>query len=164
MIARLRARLAEEPGASLFLMAVQDQSHVGGRRVAPATNTRCWRTISPRCANARAKIHPRWPHCPSWRTSARISRTKGSGEWIWSTIAKPLARLGISVSDANNLLNNAFGQRAISTIYQPLKPIQSRDGSGAALHQDVSSLGQNVHHQQRRQRDTALYFASWRPA
>jgi multidrug efflux pump len=31
-----------------------------------------------------------------------------------------MARLGISVSDANNLLNNAFGQRQISTIYQPL--------------------------------------------
>lgn len=31
-----------------------------------------------------------------------------------------MSRLGISVEDANNLLNNAFGQRQISTIYQPL--------------------------------------------
>lgn len=31
-----------------------------------------------------------------------------------------MSRLGISVQDANNLLNNAFGQRQISTIYQPL--------------------------------------------
>lgn len=28
-----------------------------------------------------------------------------------------MSQLGINVSDANNLLNNAFGQRQISTIY-----------------------------------------------
>lgn len=31
-----------------------------------------------------------------------------------------MARLGIDVQAANSLLNNAFGQRQISTIYQPM--------------------------------------------
>jgi multidrug efflux pump subunit AcrB len=31
-----------------------------------------------------------------------------------------MSRLGINVEAANSLLNNAFGQREISTIYQPM--------------------------------------------
>lgn len=31
-----------------------------------------------------------------------------------------MSRLGIDVEAANSLLNNAFGQRQISTIYQPM--------------------------------------------
>ena len=40
-------------------------------------------------------------------------------EMDWSMTGIP-CRASASASDANNLLNNAFGQRQISTIYQPL--------------------------------------------
>ncbi|SPW21293.1 Multidrug transporter MdtC [Cronobacter sakazakii] len=41
---------------------------------------------------------------------------------------------GISVQDANSLLNNAFGQRQISTIYQPLNQYKVVMEVDPALH------------------------------
>ncbi|ANI31252.1 hypothetical protein PL78_15660 [Yersinia entomophaga] len=53
-----------------------------------------------------------------------------------------LARLGTRVSDANTLLNNAFGQRQISTIYhyQPLNQYKVVMEVARQYTQDVSSL------------------------
>jgi multidrug efflux pump len=50
-----------------------------------------------------------------------------------------MSRLGISVQDANNLLNNAFGQRQISTIYQPLNQYKVVMEVDPAYTQDVSA-------------------------
>ena len=51
-----------------------------------------------------------------------------------------MSRLGISVQDANNLLNNAFGQRQISTISQPLNQYKVVMEVDPAYTQDVSAL------------------------
>lgn len=51
-----------------------------------------------------------------------------------------MAQLGISVNDANNLLNNAFGQRQISTIYEPLNQYKVVMEVAPQYTQDVSAL------------------------
>ncbi len=73
VIDRLR-KLANEPGANLFLMAVQD-IRVGGRQsnasyqyTLPSDDLSALRSGSRRSAK-------RWRRCRSWRTSTRISRT-----------------------------------------------------------------------------------------
>ena len=55
-----------------------------------------------------------------------------------------MARLGIDVSAANALLNNAFGQRQISTIYQPLNQYKVVMEADPRYTQDVSALEQMV--------------------
>ncbi len=75
-----------------------------------------------------------------------------------------MSRLGISVRDANNLLNNAFGQRQISTIYQPLNqykvvmevdPAYTRDVSAPDKMFVINSDGKPI---------PLAYFAKWQPA
>ncbi len=118
VIARLRARLAKEPGASLFLMAVQD-IRVGGRQANAsyqytllADDLAALREWEPKIRIALAAL-------PELADVNSDQQDKGS-EMDLVYDRETMARLGISVSDANNLLNNAFGQRQISTIYQPL--------------------------------------------
>ena len=75
-----------------------------------------------------------------------------------------MARLGISVSDANNLLNNAFGQRQISTIYQPLNQYKVVMEVAPPYTQDVSSLDKMFIINNEGKAIPLSYFASWRPA
>ncbi len=51
-----------------------------------------------------------------------------------------MARLGIDVQAANSLLNNAFGQRQIWTIYQPIKPYKVVMEVDPRYTQDISAL------------------------
>ena len=75
-----------------------------------------------------------------------------------------MARLGISVSDANNLLNNAFGQRQISTIYQPLNQYKVVMEVAPPYTRDVSSLDKMFIINNEGKAIPLSYFASWRPA
>ncbi|STU64222.1 multidrug transporter MdtC [Klebsiella variicola] len=76
-----------------------------------------------------------------------------------------MSRLGISVQDANNLLNNAFGQRQISTIYQPLNQyngggwrwIRPTPRTSAPSTRCLLSIA-------RASRSRLAYFAKWQPA
>ena len=74
-----------------------------------------------------------------------------------------MARLGISVSDANNLLNNAFGQRQISTIYQPLNQYKVVMEVAPPYTQDVSSLDKMFIINNEGKAIPLSHF-SWRPA
>ncbi len=51
-----------------------------------------------------------------------------------------MARLGIDVQAANSLLNNAFGQRQISTIYQPMNQYKVVMEVDPRYTQDISAL------------------------
>lgn len=118
IIARLRAKLTKEPGANLFLMVMQD-IHASGRRANASyqytllsDDLSALRTWEPKICTALAAL-------PELVDINSDQQDKGSGmDLIYDR--DTLARLGISVSDANNLPNNAFGQRQISIIYQPL--------------------------------------------
>ncbi|HGW3590316.1 TPA: multidrug efflux RND transporter permease subunit MdtC [Serratia marcescens] len=162
VIARLRARLAKEPGASLFLMAVQD-IRVGGRQANAsyqytllADDLAALREWEPKIRTALAAL-------PELADVNSDQQDKGSEmELVYDR--ETMARLGISVSDANNLLNNAFGQRQISTIYQPLNQYKVVMEVAPPYTQDVSSLDKMFIINNEGKAIPLSYFASWRPA
>jgi multidrug efflux pump len=162
VIARLRARLAKEPGASLFLMAVQD-IRVGGRQANAsyqytllADDLAVLREWEPKIRTALAAL-------PELADVNSDQQDKGS-EMDLVYDRETMARLGISVSDANNLLNNAFGQRQISTIYQPLNQYKVVMEVAPPYTQDVSSLDKMFIINNEGKAIPLSYFASWRPA
>ncbi|MBH2879751.1 multidrug efflux RND transporter permease subunit MdtC [Serratia marcescens] len=162
VIARLRAKLAKEPGASLFLMAVQD-IRVGGRQANASyqytllsDDLSALRTWEPKIRTALAAL-------PELADVNSDQQDKGS-EMDLIYDRDTMSRLGISVSDANNLLNNAFGQRQISTIYQPLNQYKVVMEVAPPYTQDVSSLDKMFIINSEGKAIPLSYFAHWQPA
>lgn len=162
VIARLRGKLAKEPGASLFLMAVQDV-RVGGRQANAsyqytllADELSELRTWGPKILEALSAL-------PQLADVNSDRQDKGA-EMQLTYDRETMQRLGISVNDANALLNNAFGQRQISTIYQPLNQYKVVMEVAPAYTQDVSSLDKMFVINQQGDAIPLSYFARWRPA
>jgi multidrug efflux pump len=118
VIARLRVKLAQEPGAQLFLNPVQD-IRVGGR-LSDATYQF---TLQ---ADELAELSDWTP-----RLEAELRRlpqlvdvnTDQEARGLQTTLAldrESAARLGISASQVDSALNLAFGQALVSTIYSEL--------------------------------------------
>jgi len=118
VIARLRRKLAHQPGATLFLQAAQDV-RVGGR----SANAQYQYTLSsddlaelrawePRIRQALSRI-PEIVDVSSdqqdlgLQTSLVVDRDAAT-------------RLGVNFSQLDSTLNDLFGQRQVSTIYNPL--------------------------------------------
>jgi multidrug efflux pump len=162
VIARLRAKLAKEPGASLFLMAVQDiraggrQSNASYQYTLLADDLRELREWEP-------KIRLAFADLPELADVNSDQQDRGS-EMDLSYDRETMARLGISITDANNLLNNAFGQRQISTIYQPLNQYKVVMEVAPPYTQDVSSLEKMFVINKDGQAIPLSYFARWQPA
>lgn len=162
VIARLRAKLAKEPGASLFLMAVQD-IHVGGRQsnasyqyTLLSDDLSALRSWEPKIRTALAAL-------PQLADVNSDQQDKGS-EMDLIYDRDTMARLGISVADANNLLDNAFGQRQVSTIYQPLNQYKVVMEVAPPFTQDVSSLDKMFIINDEGKSIPLSYFAHWQPA
>ncbi|HGM6323835.1 TPA: multidrug efflux RND transporter permease subunit MdtC [Serratia marcescens] len=162
VIARLRARLAKEPGASLFLMAVQD-IRVGGRQANASYQYTLLADDLAALRDWEPKIRAALATLPELADVNSDQQDKGS-EMDLVYDRETMARLGISVSDANNLLNNAFGQRQISTIYQPLNQYKVVMEVAPLYTQDVSSLDKMFIINNEGKAIPLSYFASWRPA
>jgi multidrug efflux pump len=118
VIARLRGRLAKEAGANLFLNAQQD-IRIGGRQsnaqyqfVLQADSLEDLKTWEPRIRRAMMQS-PQLADVNSdqqdrgLQTSLVIDRDA-------------VARLGLSIRAIDTTLNNAFGQRQVGVIYNPL--------------------------------------------
>jgi multidrug efflux pump len=118
VVARLRTSLAKEPGASLFLVPVQD-IRIGGRQANAqyqftllADDLDQLRYWEPRMRAAMSEL-PEIVDVSSDRqdkgvqTSLVIDRDRAS-------------QLGVTTRMIDTTLNNAFGQRLVSTIYNPL--------------------------------------------
>jgi multidrug efflux pump len=162
VITRLRGKLAKEPGASLFLAAVQD-IRIGGRQsnasyqfTLLADDLAALREWEPKIRMALAKL-------PELADVNSDQQDKGA-EVALTYDRETMARLGIDVSDANALLNNAFGQRQISTIYQPLNQYKVVMEIAPQYTQDVSSLDKMFVINSNGQSIPLSYFAKWRPA
>ena len=162
VIARLRARLAKEPAASLFLMAVQD-IRVGGRQANASYQYTLLADDLAALRDWEPKIRAALAALPELADVNSDQQDKG---WEMDLVydRETMARLGISVSDANNLLNNAFGQRQISTIYQPLNQYKVVMEVAPPYTQDVSSLDKMFIINKEGKAIPLSYFASWRPA
>ena len=118
VIGRLRRELAAVPGASLFLQAVQD-IRVGGRQ----SNAQYQYTLQ---ADHLEDLYHWEPlltdalqHEPTLTEVNSDQQQKGLETDL--TIDRATAsRFGLTVSQIDNALYDAFGQRQVSTIYNPL--------------------------------------------
>ena len=118
VIARLRKKLSHEPGATLFLQAVQD-IRMGGRasnaqyqytiQGGDLTELRTW---EPRIREAMTKL----PQLTDVNTD---QQDKGI-ETMLTIDRDSAAKLGITIQQIDATLNGAFGQSQVSTIYAPL--------------------------------------------
>ena len=162
IIDRLRKKLAKEPGANLFLMAVQD-IRVGGRQ---ANASYQYTLLSDDLAALREwepKIRKTLAALPELADVNSDSQNNGA-EMDLIYDRDTMSRLGISVQDANNLLNNAFGQRQISTIYQPLNQYKVVMQVDPVYTQDVSALDKMFVINSEDKPIPLAYFAKWQPA
>jgi multidrug efflux pump len=118
IIARLRVKLAKEPGASLFLNPVQD-IRVGGRQsnatyqyTLQADDLSELRAWEPRIRQAMSQL----PELVDVNTDAQDKGLQTS-----LVIDRDAAsRLGVSPRLIDTTLDDAFGQRQVSTIYSAL--------------------------------------------
>ncbi|HET7098314.1 MAG TPA: multidrug efflux RND transporter permease subunit [Casimicrobiaceae bacterium] len=115
VIARLRGKLAKEPGASLFLQPVQD-IRVGGRQA----NAQWQYTLqADDLAELRAwepKIRAALSNLPELADVNTDTQDKGLQTSL--TIDRDAAmRLGVTPKMVDTTLNDLFGQRQVSTIY-----------------------------------------------
>ena len=155
-------RLANEPGANLFLMAVQD-IRVGGRQsnasyqyTLLSDDLSALREWEPKIRKALAAL----PELADVNSDQQDNGAEMDLVYDRDT----MSRLGISVQDANNLLNNAFGQRQISTIYQPLNQYKVVMEVDPAYTQDVSALDKMFVINSDGKPIPLAYFAKWQPA
>ena len=118
VIARLRGKLAREPGASLYLQPVQD-IRMGGRQgnaqyqyTLQADDLRSLREWEPRIRQALTEL----PQLADVNTD---SQDKGDKTAL--LIDRDAAsRLGVNTKTIDATLNDLFGQRQVSTIYTAL--------------------------------------------
>jgi len=118
VIGRLRGKLAHQPGATLFLQAAQDV-RVGGRSAnaqyqytLSADDIKELRAWEPRIRQALSQI----PEIVDVSTDQQDLGLQTS-----LVVDRDVAtRLGVSFFQLDSTLNNLFGQRQVSTIYNPL--------------------------------------------
>ena len=118
VIARLRGKLAHEPGANLFLVPVQD-IRIGGRQsnaqyqyTLQADSLDDLRTWEPRVRFALSKL--------SELTDVNSDQQDRGMQTSITIDRDAAARLGVTVSNLDTTLNDAFGQRQVGVIYNPL--------------------------------------------
>jgi multidrug efflux pump len=118
VVARLRGRLAKEPGGSLFLVPVRD-IRVGGRQ---SDSEYQFTLLADELADLRA-----------WETRVRYAladlpelvdvNTDQQDKGLQTSLVidrDAAARLGVTTRNIDATLDDAFGQRIVSTIYNPL--------------------------------------------
>lgn len=162
VIQRLRTQLANEPGANLFLIPVQD-IRAGGRQATAsyqfsllADDLNQLRQWEPQVRKALAEL-------PQLADVNSDKEDKGS-EMAITYDRDKMAQLGINVKEANNLLNDAFGQRQISTIYQPMNQYKVVMEVAPEYTQDASSLAKMFVINKYGKAIPLSFFAKWQPA
>jgi multidrug efflux pump len=118
VIARLRVKTAREPGATLYFQAAQDV-RIGGR----AGNAQYQYTLQADDLNElrtwEPKIRQALTQLPELEDVSTDTQDKGLQTSL--VIDRDAAsRLGVSAVDIDTTLNDLFGQRQVSTIYNPL--------------------------------------------
>ncbi|MEP6939192.1 MAG: multidrug efflux RND transporter permease subunit [Rudaea sp.] len=118
VISRLRPRLSQVAGASLFLFGAQD-IRVGGRQ---SNATYQYTLQSDSLEDLRAwgpKIADALKEVPELEDVNSDQQDRGL-ETDLQFDRPTMARLGVTMQSVDSALNNAFGQRQVSTIYNAL--------------------------------------------
>ena len=140
VVKRLRAKLSKEPGARLFMTPVQDLrigARAGGSQfeyTIKADELAQLREWEPKIRRALAKLKELEDINNDYedrglQTSIVIDRDA-------------LARLGLTMRDVEATLANAYSQRQVSTIYNPLNQYRVVLELGSSYLQNPSSLDQ----------------------
>ncbi|MDH4189494.1 MAG: multidrug efflux RND transporter permease subunit [Betaproteobacteria bacterium] len=118
VVARLRARLSREPGASLFLVPVQD-IRVGGRHA----NAQYQFTLQAEELEELRKWDPLLRRELAQLPEIADVNTDQQDKGLQTSLVidrDSAARLAVTTRAIDATLNDAFGQRQVSTIYDPL--------------------------------------------
>ena len=118
VIARLRKTLAREAGATLFLQSVQD-IRIGGR---PA-NAQYQYTLQGEDLNELQAWAPKVQQALMTLPMLTDVNTDQEVKGLQTLLVfdrDTMARLGLTQQQVDSVLNDAFGQRQVSTIYNPL--------------------------------------------
>jgi len=115
VIRRLRGELAQVPGATLFLQAVQD-IRVGGRAANAQYQFSLQADSVEELYNWAPKILAELQKVPQLTDVNSDQQNRGLETDI-TIDRETAARLGITVAQIDNTLYDAFGQRQVSTIY-----------------------------------------------
>jgi len=118
VIARLRGKLAREPGANIFLVAAQDVT-IGGRQ----SNAQFQYTLQGDDLDDLRKWEPGVRRALSQLPELVDVNTDQQDKGLQTSLffdRDAASRLGLSMRDLDSTLNDAFGQRQVSTIYNPL--------------------------------------------
>lgn len=162
VINRLRLKLANEPGANLFMMPVQD-IRVGGRQANASYQFTLLADELSALRDWEPAIRKALGDLPQLTDVNSDKEDKGA-EMAITYDRDLMAQLGIDVREANNLLNNAFGQRQISTIYEAMNQYKVVMEVASEYTQDVSSLDKMFVINNQGQAIPLSYFARWQPA
>ena len=118
VMARLRGKLAKEPGANLFLQAVQD-IRVGGRQ----SNAQYQYTLQADDLDELRAWEPRIRRALSDLPELVDVNTDQQDKGLQTSLVidrDTASRLGVTPKMIDATLNDLFGQRLVSTIYNPL--------------------------------------------
>lgn len=118
VIARLRKKLAHVPGATLFLQSVQD-IRIGGR----AGNAQYQYTLQADDLDELTFWQNKIKLALADRPELTDVNTDQQDKGLQTTLVvdrDAMSRLGLNITQVDNALNDAFGQRLVSTIYMPL--------------------------------------------
>ncbi len=151
VVARLRGKLAREPGARLFLVPGQD-IRIGGRQSSSqyeytlkADELRELREWEPQIRRALSRL----PQLEDINTDYEDRGLQTS----LVIDRDALARLGLTMRDVDTALQNAYSQRQVGVIYNPLNqyrvvlelaPVHLQRDESLARMQFINSLGQSV--------------------
>ena len=151
VVARLRGKLAREPGARLFLVPGQD-IRIGGRQSSSqyeytlkADELRELREWEPQIRRALSRL----PQLEDINTDYEDRGLQTS----LVIDRDALARLGLTMRDVDTALQNAYSQRQVGVIYNPLNqyrvvlelaPVHLQRDDSLARMQFINSQGQSV--------------------
>ncbi|NOT66162.1 MAG: MMPL family transporter [Methylotenera sp.] len=140
VVIRLRETLASMPGVTLSLTPVQD-IRIGGRQsrssyeyTIQADDLNMLRLWEPRIRQAMAQV-------PELLDVDSDVQDKGAQTTL-NIDRDAAARLGVNAKQIDTMLNNAFTQRIVSTIYQPLNQYQVVMGVSPEYAQSAETLNQ----------------------
>ncbi|WP_272670071.1 MULTISPECIES: multidrug efflux RND transporter permease subunit MdtC [unclassified Providencia] len=162
VINRLRMKLANEPGANLFMMPVQD-IRVGGRQANASYQFTLLADELSALRDWEPAIRKALGELPQLTDVNSDKEDKGA-EMAITYDRDLMAQLGIDVREANSLLNNAFGQRQVSTIYEAMNQYKVVMEAAPEYTQDVSSLDKMFVINKDGDAIPLSYFARWQPA
>ncbi|MFM7569610.1 MAG: efflux RND transporter permease subunit, partial [Betaproteobacteria bacterium] len=118
VVARLRGRLAREPGASLFMVPVQD-IRVGGRQASSQYQFTLQADELAELREWEPRVRRAFNRLPELVDIDSDVQDRGR-QTALVLDRDAITRLGLSVRAIDATLNNAFGQRQVGVIYNPL--------------------------------------------